>query len=60
MQRDEDDPQVGAQAARPNPQTLAELLNNLQLSDYSEAQVTAFVDSLTQGFSKPHFRKLLT
>ena len=60
MQRGEDDPQLGAQAARSNPPSLAEVLNNLQLSDYSEAQVTTFVDSLPQGISKPLFRKLLT
>ena len=60
MQRGEDDPQVGAQAARPNPPSLAEVLNNFQLSDDSEAQLTTFVDSLTQGISKPHFRKLST
>ena len=57
MQRgEEEDPPAGAQAA---PLTLPEVLQGFQLSDHSDAQITAFVDSLAPGISKPQFRKLL-
>ena len=59
MQRD-DDPPTGAQAAGPNPPMVSEVLASLQLSDYSEAQETSFIDSLSQGLNGPRFRKLLT
>ena len=57
MQRDEDSP-GGAQAAE--PPSLSSVLASLQLSSDSEAQITSFVDSLSQGISGPRFRKLLT
>ena len=57
MQRgEEEDPPAGAQAA---PLTLPEVLQGFQLSDHSNAQITAFVNSLVPGISKPQFRKLL-
>ena len=56
MQRDEEPPR-GAQAAEPSPSSV---LASLQLSGYSEAQITAFVESLSQGISGPRFRKLMT
>ena len=59
MQRDEDPPR-GAQAAEPNPASVMAALSNLQLSEDSEAQITSFVESLSQGISGPRFRKLLT
>ena len=52
MQRD-DDPVDGARAA--GPSTISDVLATLQLSDDSEAQVTSFVDSLSQGLSGPRF-----
>ena len=56
MQRD-DEPPRGAQAAEPSPSAV---LASLQLSGDSEAQITSFVESLSQGISGPRFRKLLT
>ena len=56
MQRDEDPPR-GAQAAEPGPSTI---LASFQLSGDSESQITAFIESLSQGLSGPKFRKLLT
>ena len=56
MQRD-DDPPRGAPAAEPGPSAI---LASFQLSGDSESQITAFVDSLSQGISGPKFRKLLT
>ena len=56
MQRD-DEPPRGAQAADPSPSMV---LASLQLSGDSEAQITSFVESLSQGISGPRFRKLLT
>ena len=59
MQRDgEDDLPAGAQAA--GPSNISDVLAAIQLSDESDAQVTSFVDSLSQGLSGPRFRKLLT
>ena len=60
MQRSEDESHADAQVARQNPPSLKEVLSSLQLSDYSEAQLSAFIDSLSPGISKPHFKKLLT
>ena len=56
MQRDEDPPR-GAQAAEPGPSAV---LANFPLSGDSESQITAFIESLSQGLSGPKFRKLLT
>ena len=55
MQRDqaEDPPLAGAQAAA-SPRTQQEVFQSLQLSEFSDAQLTAFVDS------KAHYRKFLT
>ena len=50
-------PPRGAQALDPSP---ALVLASLQLSSDSEAQITSFVESLSQGISGPRFRKLLT
>ena len=57
MQR-EDEPPAGAQAARPS--TLSEVLRAVQLSEYSETQLTTFVESLSQGVNAPRFRTFLT
>ena len=56
MQRDEDPPR-GAQAAEPGPSAI---LASFQLSGDSESQITAFIESLSQGLSGPKFRKILT
>ena len=59
MQRDgDDDLPAGAQAA--GPSNISDVLATFQLSDESDAQVSSFVDSLSQGLSGPRFRKLLT
>ena len=56
MQRD-DHPPRGAQAAEPGPSVI---LASFQLSGDSESQITAFIESLSQGLNGPKFRKLLT
>ena len=59
MLREEEEPPAGAQAAA-GPPTLQEVFQSLQLSEFSDVQVTAFVDSLPQGFNKAQFRKILS
>ena len=43
----------------PNSLTLPEVLKGFQLSEHSDAQITAFIDTLAPGISKLQFRKLL-
>ena len=50
-------PREEAQAPDHN-QTMLHVLNVFQISDYSEAQLSAFVDSIT-GRSRPQFRRFL-
>ena len=61
MQRE--DPQSSASCAQASGQgnrTLQEFLQDINLSEFSEAQLDAFINSLTgPGISKVHFRKLL-
>ena len=58
-----EDPQAspsGAQAATSGTRTLQDLLHDFNLSEFSETQLDAFIDTLTgPGISKPHFRKFL-
>ena len=61
MQRE--DPQAsasGAQASGQGNSTLQEALQDFQISEISETQLDAFINSLTgPGISKAHFRKFL-
>ena len=62
MQREEpEDPPAGAQAATSGIPTLQEVLSGINLSEFSEAQITTFVVTLSQlpGMNKPQFRKFL-
>ena len=56
MQRD--DVQASAAQASEQNRTLQEVLQEFTISSYSEAQLNAFIDSVT-GISKPHFHKFL-
>ena len=60
MLREEDEPPPEGAQATVGPTTFLEVLQSLQLSDYSDEQITAFVDSLPQGINKALFRKLLS
>ena len=45
---------------RPLEASPSSVMANTQLSGDSEAQITAFIESLLQGIRGPRFRKLLT
>ena len=58
MQRDvRDDPKVTIQGTGAT-RTLQEVLEDMQLSEWSEAQLKTFIESVFEQ-SKPHFRSFL-
>ena len=59
MLQEDEEPTAGAQAAA-GPPTLQEVFQNLQLSDFSDGQITSFVDSLPQGTNRAQFRNILS